>query len=171
RGEPDPAAQQPQAGRPKPPRRVPSDGPRARAGLDPTLDPAPGAAHDRGAVRGLPGDGPGHQQLERIRMRWQGSIGRVAAVAIVVSALASCSARAGDATEADCPIEHGELFVLMAQSVPSATLIPCIEALPVGWTYGGSDVSNGVARFWLRSDRRGRGRHELDDRGRRPGLP
>lgn len=88
-------------------------------------------------------------------MRWHGSIGRVAAVAIVLSALASCSARAGDATEADCPIEHGDLFVLMAQSVPSATLIPCIEALPVGWTYGGSDVRDGVARFWLDSDRGG----------------
>jgi hypothetical protein len=74
---------------------------------------------------------------------------------IVLPALASCSARAGDATEADCPIEDGELFVLMAQSVPSATLIPCIEALPVGWTYGGSDVSDSVARFWLDSDRGG----------------
>jgi hypothetical protein len=82
-------------------------------------------------------------------------MGRVAVVVIVLSALASCSARAGDATEANCPIEEGELFVLMAQSVPSATLIPCIEALPAGWTYGGSDVSNGVARFWLDSDRGG----------------
>jgi len=52
---------------------------------------------------------------------------------IVLSALASCSAQAGDASEADCPIEDGELFVLMAQSVPSATLLPCIAALPAGW--------------------------------------
>ena len=88
-------------------------------------------------------------------MRWQRRIGKVAALALVVAALASCSARAGDATEANCPIEDGELFVLMAQSVPSATLIPCIEALPAGWTYGGSDVSNAVARFWLDSDRGG----------------
>jgi hypothetical protein len=75
--------------------------------------------------------------------------------AIVLSTVAACSARAGDATEADCPIEDGELFVLMAQSVPSATLIPCIEALPAGWAYGGSDVSDAVARFWLDSDRGG----------------
>lgn len=88
-------------------------------------------------------------------MRWQRSIGRAAATAIVLTALASCSARAGDGTEADCPIEDGELFVLMAQSVPSATLIPCIEALPAGWTYGGSDVSDAAARFWLDSDRGG----------------
>ena len=108
-------------------------------------------------------------------------------VAIVLSTLASCSARAGDATEADCPIEDGELFVLMAQSVPSATLIPCIEALPAGWAYGGSDVSQrrsavlarlgsrrparrrGLARRLL-PDHRGRRRHELHQRGWRPRL-
>ena len=88
-------------------------------------------------------------------MRRRGLASKVASAAIVLSTLASCSARAGDATEADCPIEEGELFVLMAQSVPSATLIPCIEALPAGWTYGGSDVSNALARFWLDSDRGG----------------
>jgi hypothetical protein len=88
-------------------------------------------------------------------MRWRARLGRIAAVAIALSTLASCSARAGDATEANCPIEDGELFVLMAQSVPSATLIPCIESFPAGWSYGGSDVSNTVARFWLNSDRGG----------------
>jgi hypothetical protein len=88
-------------------------------------------------------------------MRWRRRIGRVAAIAIVLPTLASCSARAGDATEANCPIEDGELFVLMAQSVPSATLIPCIEALPAGWMYGGSDVNDALARFWLDSDRGG----------------
>ena len=88
-------------------------------------------------------------------MRRRRRIGRVAAIPIVLVTLAGCSARAGDATEADCPIEGGELFVLMAQSVPSATLIPCIEALPAGWAYGGSDVSNEVARLWLDSDRGG----------------
>jgi hypothetical protein len=74
---------------------------------------------------------------------------------MVAGALAACSGRAGDASEANCPIEEGELFVLMAQSVPSATLLPCIEELPAGWTYGGSDVHRGGARFWLDSDRGG----------------
>lgn len=88
-------------------------------------------------------------------MKRRGLTGKVAMAAVVFSSLAACSARAGDASEADCPIEDGELFVLMAQSVPSATLIPCIEALPAGWAYGGSDVSDEMARFWLDSDRGG----------------
>ena len=88
-------------------------------------------------------------------MRWLARLGRIAAVAVAVSTLASCNTRAGDATEANCPIEDRELFILMAQSVPSATLIPCIESFPAGWSYGGSDVSNTAARFWLDSDRGG----------------
>lgn len=83
---------------------------------------------------------------------------RIAFVLVVVvaaGALAACSGRAGDASEANCPVEEGELFILMAQSVPSATLLPCIEELPAGWTYGGSDVRSGGARFWLDSDRGG----------------
>ena len=43
----------------------------------------------------------------------------------------------------------------MAQSVPTATLLPCIAAFPAGWSYGGSDVRSGSARFWLTSDRAG----------------
>ena len=88
-------------------------------------------------------------------MRWRARLAGIAAVVVAVSTLASCNARAGDGTEANCPIEDRELFILMAQSVPSATLIPCIESFPAGWSYGGSDVSNTAARFWLDSDRGG----------------
>jgi hypothetical protein len=88
-------------------------------------------------------------------MRWRRRPAGSVCLAVVLSTLVSCSARGGDASEANCPIEDGELFVLMAQSVPSATLIPCIEALPAGWAYGGSDVRDDVARFWLDSDRGG----------------
>jgi hypothetical protein len=44
---------------------------------------------------------------------------------------------------------------LVAQAVPSATLIPCIERLHPGWTYGGSEVRSGFVHFWLNSDRVG----------------
>jgi hypothetical protein len=87
-----------------------------------------------------------------------GRVGRTLlpiAMALSMPALVGCRAEAGFATEANCPVEKSEFFVLMAQSVPSATLLPCIRALPAGWTYGGSDVHNHSSRFWLDSDRAG----------------
>jgi hypothetical protein len=46
--------------------------------------------------------------------------------------------------------------VLMAQSVPSAGWVPCLRtALPLGWSFNHLDARNGVARFWLDSDRDG----------------
>ena len=46
--------------------------------------------------------------------------------------------------------------ILMAQSVPSATWVPCIgAALPLGWNFHHLDARNGVSRFWLDSDRDG----------------
>ena len=46
--------------------------------------------------------------------------------------------------------------ILMAQSVPTATWVPCISnALPLGWQFHHLDARNGVARFWLDSDRDG----------------
>ena len=77
------------------------------------------------------------------------------ALALAMLGLVGCRAEAGYATEANCPVQESEFFVLMAQSVPSATLLPCIRALPAGWTYGGSDVNSASSRFWLDSDRAG----------------
>jgi hypothetical protein len=45
--------------------------------------------------------------------------------------------------------------VLMAQAVPTATAVPCIEALPTGLSFAGAIARNGEARFWLDSDRAG----------------
>jgi hypothetical protein len=45
--------------------------------------------------------------------------------------------------------------LLMAQSVPSATWVPCLEAMPQGWHFADMDVRNGSAAFWLDSDRDG----------------
>ena len=46
-------------------------------------------------------------------------------------------------------------LVLMAQAVPQAAAVPCIAALPAGWTAGGAAVRNNDAGFWLDSDRFG----------------
>jgi hypothetical protein len=45
--------------------------------------------------------------------------------------------------------------VLMAQSVPSASWVPCVEGVPLGWGFSGLDARSGSARFWLDSDRDG----------------
>jgi hypothetical protein len=48
-----------------------------------------------------------------------------------------------------------QFVVLMAQAVPSASQLPCIELLPAGWTVSDVFVRNGRARFALDSDRVG----------------
>jgi hypothetical protein len=54
----------------------------------------------------------------------------------------------------DCGTDN--LMVLVAQSVPSATSLPCLAALPAGWDLGSVKVRNGRATFWLDSDRAGK---------------
>ena len=49
----------------------------------------------------------------------------------------------------------GHSMILAAQAVPSAAMLPCIAALPSGWSIGGADIASGHARFWLDSDRAG----------------
>jgi len=49
----------------------------------------------------------------------------------------------------------GKVMVLIAQSVPSATLVPCIGALPAGWTTAGASIRRNRTTFWLDSDRAG----------------
>ena len=46
--------------------------------------------------------------------------------------------------------------VLMAQSVPTATWVPCLKtALPLGWDFHHLDARDDGSRFWLNSDRDG----------------
>jgi hypothetical protein len=54
----------------------------------------------------------------------------------------------------ECDASH-HATVLSAQAVPTASAIPCLAALPSGWTYGGGDIHSGEASFWLSSDRAG----------------
>ena len=53
--------------------------------------------------------------------------------------------------------EMSDQLLLMAQSVPSASLLPCIETLPIGWSFGALDVIDGRTRLFLDSDRGGLG--------------
>jgi hypothetical protein len=47
------------------------------------------------------------------------------------------------------------LVVLMAQAVPTASQLPCVELLPAGWSVSDIFVRNGRVRFSLDSDRVG----------------
>jgi hypothetical protein len=47
------------------------------------------------------------------------------------------------------------MVVLMAQAVPTASQLPCVELLPAGWSVSDIFVRNGRARFSLDSDRVG----------------
>ena len=45
--------------------------------------------------------------------------------------------------------------ILLAQSVPSASWVPCLEVIPLGWDVSGLEATNEDARFWLDSNRDG----------------
>jgi tRNA A-37 threonylcarbamoyl transferase component Bud32 len=53
----------------------------------------------------------------------------------------------------DCGTTH--TMILAAQAVPSAAVLPCIAALPSGWTSPGAEIASGKATFWLDSGQAG----------------
>jgi len=78
------------------------------------------------------------------------------AVAMVACTLVVAGCAASHYQQVSCSaMSRQSIFLLEAQAVPSATLIPCILPLPGGWSYGGFQVRSGLARFWLNSDRAG----------------
>jgi tRNA A-37 threonylcarbamoyl transferase component Bud32/membrane-associated phospholipid phosphatase len=93
--------------------------------------------------------------------RW--SVRRVALAVFVVAGLALAASQAVSLfTPAhDLPVSGrptcgtGSLTVLVAQSVPAATQVPCVATLPAGWQHGGAHVERGRAEFWLDSDQGG----------------
>ena len=73
--------------------------------------------------------------------------GLALAVTILLSGCVQSSdlgvdAECGDAGQADNPV-----LTLMAQAVPSATLIPCVRLVPASWRHGEVDVRRGEASF------------------------
>jgi hypothetical protein len=86
----------------------------------------------------------------RLRRR---AVGAWVGAALVAAVAGGCAAQRH--AEASCRGDDSSIFLLQAQAVPSATLIPCALPLPGGWRHGGSEVRSGLARFWLDSDRAG----------------
>jgi len=77
----------------------------------------------------------------------------VTAVAVAISASAVGPAQNIGSYPPICGTGHS--MILSAQAVPSAAKLPCIAALPSGWTEGGADITSGRSMFWLNSDQAG----------------
>ena len=45
--------------------------------------------------------------------------------------------------------------VLMAQAVDTASWVPCLDTVPLGWHMSDVQIRDGAGRFWLDSDRDG----------------
>jgi hypothetical protein len=90
----------------------------------------------------------------------------VAAVALGAALLAGCgqpvklgsgelACRVGDAGE------PANGVVLMAQAVPTASWVPCLDTVPLGWRLADVQIRDGSGRFFLDGDRDGTGAIEM----------
>lgn len=77
-------------------------------------------------------------------------------LALVVAGLVvgGCGRVEGQASPT-CVPKGADTLALVAQSVPTATKIPCISSFPAGWHFASLAVRNGETRFTLDSDRAG----------------
>ena len=64
--------------------------------------------------------------------------------------VAACGAARSEVT-----CRSTNVLILAAQSLPTASLVPCVQLLPAGWSYGPSDIRTGRTEFSLDSDRAG----------------
>ncbi|MGZ4699241.1 MAG: phosphatase PAP2 family protein [Oryzihumus sp.] len=74
-------------------------------------------------------------------------------LAVVVVAQQFYPLKNPDALAPQCGTGHS--VILSAQAVPSAAQVPCVAALPSGWSLGIASIATGRARFWLNSDQAG----------------
>jgi len=81
----------------------------------------------------------------------RGSLGAMLAVAMIVAAatLVGCASPGDKVPGCGDPLR----LAIAAQSVPSASYLPCIRDLPPGWTASGFDPSQDGTGFLLNSDR------------------
>lgn len=72
---------------------------------------------------------------------------------VVASILSSCSTGITATPPCDRPTNE---WVLVAQSVPSATFLPCVDALPFGWSVSAVTYESGSYTAWFADVRAGR---------------
>ncbi|HKA67744.1 MAG TPA: hypothetical protein VKG85_01365, partial [Actinomycetes bacterium] len=76
--------------------------------------------------------------------------------ALLVIGLAGCTVPTDPAGMPGCEQPASGLnstLVLIAQSVPTASQLPCVRSVPVGWEYDNFQARNGGARFQLIASR------------------
>ena len=100
------------------------------------------------------------QRRPIVLQRWSTKrVARAAALLCIVVVVAVYGGQAFFPAEdigahaASCGTGHS--VILSAQAVPSAAMLPCLAALPSGWSVEGADISSGKASLWLDSDRAG----------------
>lgn len=76
---------------------------------------------------------------------------RPVAVAVLALALTGCAG--AEAAVPEC--ESSRRLAILAQSVPTASVVPCLAEMPAGWSFAALDVDSQRSRFWLDSDRAG----------------
>jgi hypothetical protein len=85
--------------------------------------------------------------------------GFVAAGLVAASLLAGC----GAIRDNEHPVcAFGGPTVLMAEAVPTASMVPCVHALPLGWRFGSFQARDGGATFTLDSDVAGKGALQVE---------
>jgi len=72
-------------------------------------------------------------------------------VVIAVLALIGSGCASSQGSLPGCDSPDDSVFALMAQSVPSATQLPCIKQLPVGWALSATEIQDGQTQLWLDS--------------------
>ncbi|MGH2539828.1 MAG: hypothetical protein ACRDGK_04860 [Actinomycetota bacterium] len=80
---------------------------------------------------------------------------RAAICAAATISLAAAACTLGTSGQPLCTQADDSVLVLEAQSVPSATRLPCIAELPIGWGFAGMLVDDTSTTMWLSHDRAG----------------
>ena len=76
----------------------------------------------------------------------------VVSAAVVLSACGPGSAEWRVGPEPACETTSRGTLLLMAQSVPEAAMVPCIDHLPVAWEYKGFAVDSGGSTMRFETD-------------------
>lgn len=76
------------------------------------------------------------------------------AMTITVAVTGACASIRNEAAPT-CSSKRLDPLILLTQSVPTASRVPCIASYPAGWNLSRVDVRSGKATFALDSDRAG----------------